>query len=553
MSKYILNQLGQLQGANYGSPVHVEPYLKALDEVGGLGTPFDVQYIARYLFSENPLIAERAAKNICKLLSRIKEKKLWLELYKSRFNSYEYNPFDKNKLSKIPKFPLLESVHAYGVASLNCNGYVREEALDYLGNLPTSAILPYILIRLNDWVPEVADKAKVILLNTLLSTSIIEIIKYSRLVDWLNKVERVNLTTIRTAIINKLTAQENREELFLAMETADFKQRLFCWEALEQEVISSKSLIDRAIHDPAAEVRQWAASHLPFTKEHKERFRILFFDKAVRVRYAALKSLSESCYDEYREFIELAIFDDSRLVRHYARHILREYNETNLAAKYREKILQQKGKVSLGVILGIAEVGEKKDIKVLSCYLNHKNAKARIAAFKALHRLEADNMAPAYMLGMQDVNKKVRNTCIAILHQGHEQVRLELESFLEKPNSKTQEAALYILTQHRLIGFSSINSLRYILLALTLPSESLKIKAWQYLVDWCQCYGTQPFLNWFNFNSTIYSQTEELLAKLQKQVVVPTDNRICYAWQELPIILRDFKHKNRSYVRPFRA
>lgn len=48
----------------------------------------------------------------------------------------------------------------YGFASFHPNGYVRERAVQLLANDFSGSELPYLLIRMNDWVEPVRKKAK---------------------------------------------------------------------------------------------------------------------------------------------------------------------------------------------------------------------------------------------------------------------------------------------------------------------------------------------------------------------------------------------------------
>ncbi|MCX4084323.1 hypothetical protein N7281_05695 [Rickettsia hoogstraalii] len=120
--------------------------------------------------------------------------KIWPNLYANFSYYYGYEPdnlWSKEKLQSFTNFAPEEPAHLYGVASLNYSGYIREEALNYLEKLPTHEILPYILLRLNDWVPEVRVKANKILAKILPNISVIDLIKYHTLIEWLGKTRRI--------------------------------------------------------------------------------------------------------------------------------------------------------------------------------------------------------------------------------------------------------------------------------------------------------------------------------------------------------------------------
>ena len=64
-------------------------------------------------------------------------------------------------------FPPKIGAHILGIASFDPDGYLREAALKEMEQLDTGNILPYVLLRLNDWVPQVATLAQDILKKML--------------------------------------------------------------------------------------------------------------------------------------------------------------------------------------------------------------------------------------------------------------------------------------------------------------------------------------------------------------------------------------------------
>ena len=185
-----------------------------------------------------------------------------------------YSRFDvslnKESLKNFEHFAPEEAVHLYGIASLHHSGYVREEALGYFQNFSTSEVLPYVFLRLNDWVPQVQAKAKKVFEKILPSISIRDLIKYHRLIEWLEEAkrvkleaERVKLKDVQDKIFTQIHDPRNREDWWELMEKSSPRERLFCWKALTEVVENDDSLIDKAIADPNPEIRQWAAYHLP--------------------------------------------------------------------------------------------------------------------------------------------------------------------------------------------------------------------------------------------------------------------------------------------------
>ncbi len=516
----------------------LQDHLKALEQIGELGSPYDVQYICRFVFSSNNIIAKKTASIIRKLLTKKEVNLAWQNLYNSCSFFFDYyhldndNMFGKTEFKKIANFTPEEAAHLYGIASLNHNGYVREEALDYLKNLPTFEILPYILLRLNDWVPQVQTKAKAVLIKILPSINVVDLIGYYDLIEWLERTERAKLIDIQEIIFEQIRHSGNRAELFKVMQKVSFKERLLCWRSLTEEVVNDDTLIDKAITDPALEIRYWSALHLPKTINFKKRLSTLFADKSIRVRYAALKAIPKEEFEEYREFYETAIFDESKPIREYARFMLRLHGDDNVVAKYRKMLSEHKNKTDMGVIVGLAETAAEEDIGLIKTFVEHKNPNIRASALYTLNRLRVDDVDNLYIQGIQDRSAKVRNSCVSILQSGHKYLVTELKAILATTNIKSQKAVLKILR-----NYGALDNLYSILFALTQESEELQTIAWQYLISWHNQYTMRL---WFSFSDDTYTETLDLLTKLRETTLnVPSD--ALYEWNDLPTIMKTIK------------
>ena len=517
---------------------NIEERLKALEEIGDVGSPYDGQYICHYVFSKNDLIAQKAAEVIKRLITKKEVRAAWHNLYRSYSFSFDYyylnngNMFGKKEFKKILNFAPQEAVHLYGIASLNHSGYVREKALDHLQHLLLPEMLPYIFLRLNDWVSQVRNKAKEVLTKILPSIAVADLIGYYDLIEWLERTERANLIDIREMIFEQIRCPGNRAELFELMQKVSFKERLLCWRSLTEEVIHDDKLIDKAIADPALEIRCWAVLHLPKTINFKKRLSTLFADKSIRVRYAALKAIPKEEFEEYQEFYKTAIFDESKPIREYARFMLRLHGDDNMVVKYRQMLSEPQNKTDMGVIVGLAETATQEDISLIKYYVDHKNPNIRASALHALNRLKVEDVDNLYIQGLQDPSTKVRSTCVSILQSGYMYLKNELKAVLAQTDVTSQKAALKVFKNHK-----ALDNLYSILFALTQPSEELQVMAWHYLISWHKHYTKRL---WFNFSNDVYTETLELLTKL-REANINAPSEASYAWNDLPNIMKTIK------------
>ncbi len=515
--------------------VKIENHLKAFERIGELGTPLDVQYLIPYVFSTRKKIARKAASTIRTLLTNNSVREIWSQLYRHLCYADTFKWLTPKTLMKFQSFDQEDAAHLYGLATLHHDGYTREIALDYLQRLSSDERLPYVLLRLNDWVPEVQAKATEAFINVLPSTPLANIIQCFGLIDWLDKTERTNLKKVKSDILTFIKEPKNRDELLQEMEKISFRERLFCWRILADEIKKNDHLIDRAIKDSAPEVRRWAAEHLYESERFKERLNTLLDDKAARVRQAALMAIPKDNFEEYANFFEIAIFDDSRSIREYARYVLRTNGIENHTHRYRHKIAELKNvgmSPKQGILAGLSETCVQEDIPLLKAYLEHPKSNIRVSALRGLYRLVDEGIDEQLCRGLQDSSAKVRNACVGIMKSGHAHLLAELEDLLENGTSKSQKAAFKVLLHH-----GPLDSLRSILFLLTQKDREHESMAWFSLDSWYQQNGSRL---WFKFREKTYQRTMQLLEQLRNSNIDPTE-RAKKAWHELPRIMATLK------------
>ena len=135
-------------------------HLEALDQIGEIGSQYDAMYVLKYVFSNKKSIPDKAAQVIQKLMT-----KQPIKVMQHRFSdegeniNSGYIQIAQEQFKRISSFEPKYAVHLYGLVSMNNSGYIREKALHYLEKVPSSEALPYLLLRLNDWVPQISAKA----------------------------------------------------------------------------------------------------------------------------------------------------------------------------------------------------------------------------------------------------------------------------------------------------------------------------------------------------------------------------------------------------------
>ena len=501
-------------------------FVELLDKFDDFGSPIDVVHLIEYVFSSYTVIAQKAAKIIRILLAKKEAENVFLKLHRYCGDYL----FSGKNIKEFEQFMPVDAVHLYGMASLDADGYLREEALDCLRHLHIAEALPYILLRLNDWVPQIQDKARKALLEIFPLVSISDIIKHYKLIEWLGKTTRIMLADVQKEFFKKLSSPENRTELLLKMKMLSCKEKLFCCKALGYELANDNLLLEIVMTEPMAEIKQWIIYHLANTVSLKSKFETLFSDRSIRVRYAILKSMSNYSFEEYRRFFEAAIFDNSSLVRAYARYMLYSHGINNQADLYRKKLAQRQEQVTIGVVAGMAETSEKRDVPLIKTFANDRHAEIRAAVLVALNRLNAKDADELYIQGIQDSNSKVRKVCVSILRSGYSHLRPRLEDLFENGDVMSQISVLRVLTHY----YRVLERLKSILMALMQPSEKLQLVAWQYFFSWHEKHQSRLL---FYFEDETYNQTLNLMNELIRRNIDPPVY-VRMAWHDLPNMLK---------------
>lgn len=155
----ILNEFYSSQGL-WGSLVGKRRSVEFLDEIAESGEQLVISHLAPMLLHRLEDVRVAAAGCISKLITDVASKD-FPQLEQSCRNDWAYDsgalhPWRTMKPSELPKLLRLPaSDFLLGVASFHNNGYVRESALEMLSRVRSGIELPFVLLRLNDWVPQI--------------------------------------------------------------------------------------------------------------------------------------------------------------------------------------------------------------------------------------------------------------------------------------------------------------------------------------------------------------------------------------------------------------
>ncbi|MBM3844760.1 MAG: hypothetical protein FJ405_00545, partial [Verrucomicrobia bacterium] len=202
------------------------------------------------------IISELSPLDLATLDQRVRES--WTAYRFYEVQSWQnLRPSDVARLAQS-KFPTT----LVGLASSHFSGYVREAAVAELASQRTGEELPFLLIRLNDWVSQVRDVAGRAVQARIEPAYAVHFLKNISLVLHLRACGRVERQFV-DQICDLLKRVECRDVLRAGTTSKDKAVRKICFQLAAEAEPSTRAVIVRtAMTDPDAVARSWAARHL---------------------------------------------------------------------------------------------------------------------------------------------------------------------------------------------------------------------------------------------------------------------------------------------------
>jgi HEAT repeat protein len=291
------------------------------------------------------------------------------------------------------------------------NGFKRENAIRRLGMLGNPIALPKLIVRMNDWVPQVREVAKEALLNLMTSKNAEAFAESLPDLYHLNICSRDNHERFIDDVIRYLLEEENREFIRSAVfSPAPKVARIAVRLCFDYSLIDRAELVKKCLSHPDVLVRNIAAHHLrefsakpldtllkiairdPFMPIRREAFQIylrnnpglgqviantFLFDRHISIREIAISYLQKNGID----------------VKEIYAAILSDENQTPSRKKYS--------------ILGLGYLGASDKIQAILLNMDSKYPSIRKSVIQALEKLLAEEVKPLLITALNDQSPSV--------------------------------------------------------------------------------------------------------------------------------------------------
>jgi len=461
--KNIFGKKKESEQTNPSKPRFYAPDFDKYDEFGQIVTIFD------YVLNPDFSIANKAAQTVHRLFNSV-------QVFKNKqlYETFRYLRINKSDIKKFNQFDKELEITLLCIASMNGNGYSREEALKRLIELQTQRTIPFILFRLADWVAPIRKKAEKAITRFLVEENTIYFIQNHKLINWLLHVERTDLSELYKQIVNSVISKRLISEQLKELSEGD---RFFYYKSFAKTGLIDSELLNQMLTDKYYLIRILLIKHLDKVDDLKTVLAKLLSDKSQKVRQGAVNLIANQNLNEYETIIKTLVFDSSTSVRVEARRLLSKIRDCDFKRLYQESLSDQQ--LIVGSILGLSEVSDKNEIPFLQNYLESDRAKIRTASLIGIYNLDSNiGIEKAYQILETENPVSTRRAAENILvKQGIDFKRLRKLYDLTDTIGKKIILRLF----NRFSGWSVAGDF---LKALTDSDKKVQLMGWVFLESW---------------------------------------------------------------------
>jgi hypothetical protein len=299
--------------------------ISALAELASCNEPSTIPYIAPILISgtrEEVIAVSNAIETL--LCGSTSEDLILLdELVRSSWvfgcpYSESWSRLEPRELAKLVG-PGEPGVSLLRLSSFHTDGFVREEAIRRLNLIYDGSELPYLLIRLNDWVPAIRRLSQDTVLARVRANYIGHFVKNLPLVVRLENTQRTDHSQVLKAITQLLSTPSARPVMVAGLNDTSRVVRRACFRILTNNTpddLQELLLAALRVDDPI--IRLWSARKI-LTEFHEDQLSevisILSHDRYAPVRLEMLRAWVNCFPTRSNEILKSSLLDQSASVR----------------------------------------------------------------------------------------------------------------------------------------------------------------------------------------------------------------------------------------------
>ena len=471
----------------------LQSHTETIARIEGAGESAAALHLAIYALGAKAPLRARAAQAAENLLATVPPEDLFLlDQHARRMNFFQGSVFTDWANLRPGQLPALQGQTSgtealLGMFSFHHNGRVREEAVRLLGQMNGGAELPFLLIRLNDWVPAIRSLALKAIQARLVPAYATYFAANISLVYKLLEWKRADHSSVLEWIVEYLRKPECGEAVTALQASPDRSTRRLVFRLLARPQDDGfPDLLQRALRDQDPTIRLWsirqARQHLTGAQA-ADMARRGIADRYSRVRAQAAYIYAEQTSDASAPAFRAALLDASPAIRSIGRFYLARIETVDFPALYRSRVDSSSGREKANAIAALGDVGAASDADFLAPYAQDSNGRIRIATLQALARLDGDRFIDLFLLALVDRSPAVAKEAARALSK--RTALLDLESLWSEAG-KPQPSA----TQHRILTLlfkgPKWDSLYYAMASLSHSDPGVVLMARHQMERWIQ-------------------------------------------------------------------
>lgn len=375
-------------------------------DFGSMTEMSQISGIFEWTFNPKKEIAVEAANTIHRLLNVQTVFK-----NKSLYHSLKFIHLKRIDLQKFHEFDTEIQNSLFCIASMNSNGYTREEALRFLLEAPTQKTIPFILFRLADWVLTIRQTAELGVRQLIQHQEPQVLIKHHKIIDWLLKVKRTDLKEIHQEITEFIFSEENINQIAHNLYNYAEGDRYYIYRNLIARDKLDEQILDKILKDPNYLIRLLAIRNTDLI-ERPEILKKLLKDRSQKIRNYAINKIPEPNLPKFQTELHNLLFDRSITIRATSRLLISKFSKPNYIEIYR---LGTAKKPTSGCIIGLSEVGNKSDIETIREFLSSDSGKLRAASLYAISNLDYELAKKMAFDLLNDYSNAVKKVCVNLI------------------------------------------------------------------------------------------------------------------------------------------
>jgi HEAT repeat protein len=464
-----------------------DPRMEILRKIGEAGEPAAIPDLLPLVLTRSSDIARAATRVIERLLECIKPAEY------SRFDEYlrvgdidwkwRGEAWAELRVQDVKQFAKLSEGAAslLGVLSCHPSGYLRESALRELGNIKSGAELPFLLLRVNDWVGNIREIVRPLVFTRIQPEYASAFMKWLPLVLRLRVTRRGKSDGIIERVKELFESAEAAHLLEAGRTSEDRLTRRFCYEASlggcheGEDALLASALQDSDFHIRVIATR--AFKNRIKSAENQKMIEAALRSHFSRVRFEALRNYAERYPEVAEAELTRALLDPNISIREEAQFYLNKTGTVNLRDFYIENVGASSGKTLASSLAGLGETGRKKDAALVSNHLAAQQPQVRAAALRAIAKLDPGYDATIFLDGLCDGSAKVGREASVGLRKHVNSVggRKLWDAFLQCKSPRAKCGVLFLIGR-----LSKWQSLGFLLQALGDPDTSVAEAAARY-------------------------------------------------------------------------